>query len=549
MPPTSSAAPTATSRCWPTARRRPGGAGYTLENRIVLSRVLPTAFRQCKVQRLAPFFLALRQTLVSLAPSNRENPRVVLLTPGPYNETYFEHAYLARYLGYTLVQGNDLTVRDGKVFLKTLSGLQRVDVILRRVDDDYCDPLEFRGSSFLGVPGLAEAVREGTVAVANALGSGVIQAAGLLPFLPGLCRHFLGQDLLMPSVRTWWCGQRDDCRYVLAHLRELVVKPAYPTTGSDPEFGSSMSRADLDALAARISASPEEFVAQEQIHSHTAPVLLSEQTQGAGVESRRFAVRAFLAASEKGEFDGYAVMPGALTRVTGPADHLVVSLQKGGGSKDTWVLADGPVPEVTLLTSATQPVELSRGGGDLPSRVADDLYWLGRYVQRAEGTVRLARAVFSRLTDPGVLESPATVETLNRALLGKSTLKSAADATAIGPRSARELVADLLDAKTRGGLRPTVRHLHGLARVLRDRISADAWRILQSIERDVADFNINVDDDQVPNVVELLNRLTAGFPRVFRRRRRLHDPRPILALPGHGLPRRTRAWPSPGWFV
>ncbi|QOV91426.1 circularly permuted type 2 ATP-grasp protein [Humisphaera borealis] len=491
----------------------PSGAGYTLENRIVLSRTLPTAFRQCNVQRLAAFFMTLRQTLVNLAPANRENPRVVLLTPGPYNETYFEHAYLARYLGYTLVQGNDLTVRDGKVFLKTLSGLQRVDVIFRRVDDDYCDPLELFGGSFLGVPGLIEAVREGTVAVANALGSGVLQAPAILSFLPQLCRHFLGEELLMPSVQTWWCGDPNSLSYVLDNLSRLVVKPAYPTRGSDPEFGTEMTRDRLAQLASRIRAHPDRYVAQEQIETHNAPVLLSDQGSGPHVQSRRFVVRSYLVA----DGNGYDVMPGGLTRVTGSTDTLIVSLQQGGGSKDTWILSDGPVGDLTLLASASQPVELSRGGGDLPSRVADDLYWLGRYVQRAESYVRLTRAIFGRLTDPSVIESPTTIEALVHALLGRSKLgvggkpDPSSNRRRQGAPTDRELVGEVFNAADRAGLRATIRHVHALARVLRDRISADAWRILQTIERDVADFNVNVDDDQVPTVLELLNKLMSGF--------------------------------------
>jgi uncharacterized circularly permuted ATP-grasp superfamily protein/uncharacterized alpha-E superfamily protein len=473
----------------------PSGAGYTLENRIVLSRALPAIFRQCNVERLAPFFVALRQTLSELAPSNRENPRVVLLTPGPYNETYFEHAYLARYLGYTLVQGNDLTVRDARVFLKTLGGLQRVDVILRRVDDDFCDPLEFLSRSFLGVPGLVEAVREGNVSVANALGSGVLQAPAFLPFLQGLCRFLLGEELRLPSVQTWWCGQPDALRYVLDHLAQLVIKPAFPTTNSNPIFGRQLSKAELAEWAGKISANPMNWVGQEHVVSCTAPVLQNEEAQ-----SRRFVVRAYLAATN----GSYTVMPGGLTRITNSTDSLVVSLQKGGGSKDTWILADGPVSEVSLLAPASQPIELSRGGGDLPSRVADDLYWLGRYVQRAESIVRLTRCALTRLMDPSGLESERTVEALIIALIGKSKLK-------VGPRTEHELIKAVFAPLRQEGLRPTVNHVHNLARVLRDRISADAWRILQTIERDVSTFSGDVDDDHVTSVIELLDKLVLSF--------------------------------------
>ncbi len=473
----------------------PSGAGYCLENRIVLSSVLPSAFRQCNVYRLAPFFMALRQTLKSLAPANRENPRVVLLTPGPYNETYFEHAYLARYLGYALVHGNDLTVRDGLVYLKTLGGLLRVDVILRRVDDDYCDPLELFQHSYLGVPGLVEAVRDGNVAVANALGSGMVQAPAFLSFLPALCKRLLGEDLKLPSVQTWWCGDPRSLKYVLENLSQLVIKPAYPTVGSDPEFGAELSRAQLDELAAHIAARPADYVAQEYVDSRTVPVLKDD-----AIESRRFVVRAHVVADQ----GSYSVMSGALTRVTGSPESRVVSMQRGGGSKDTWVIGDGPVNEVSLLSSVSQPLELSRGGGELTSRVADDLFWLGRYVQRAESDVRIARTVFVRLLDVGRADVLGTVQALKSALLGPG--RRLFDGSELPA-----LVGEVFDAGAVGGVRPSMERVCNLIRGLRDRMSADAWRILQGIERELAEFDDAIEDEQFGRVVELLNRLTVGF--------------------------------------
>jgi uncharacterized circularly permuted ATP-grasp superfamily protein/uncharacterized alpha-E superfamily protein len=474
----------------------PSGAGYSLENRIVLNQVLRTVVAQCNVRRLAPFFIALRQTLANLAPANRENPRVVLLTPGPYNETYFEHAYLARYLGYALVQGNDLTVRDGRVYLKTLGGLQRVDVIFRRVDDAFCDPLELYPHSFLGVPGLLQAVRDRTVAVANALGSGFAEGPALLPFLPRLCRHFLGQELRMPSVQTWWCGDGDDRGHVLQNLARLVIKPAFPAPGSDPVFGGDLSAAEREALAAQITARPAAFVAQERVATYRTPVFTSGE-----VQSRRFVVRAYLTASG----EGYAAMPGGLTRVTGSADSLVVSLQKGGGSKDTWILGDKPVTPVSLLAPVSVPVSLSRAGSDLPSRVADDLFWLGRYVQRADSTARLARCVFNRLSDASAVESPAAVRALMRELVGP------AGAPRSGPTAARELALAVFSDRDAADLGDAVRRTHALARVLRDRISSDAWRILQSIDGELAGFDGRIDDDGAGTVVERLNRMVIGF--------------------------------------
>ncbi len=474
----------------------PSGAGYTLESRIVLSRVLPTVFRNLNVNRLAPFFASLRQTLASLAPASRENPRIVILTPGPYNETYFEHAYLSRYLGYTLVQGNDLTVRDATVYLKTLGGLQRVDVILRRVDDDFCDPLELFPHSFLGVPGLLECVREGNVAVANSLGSGVLQGPAFLPFLPALCRKLLDEDLKMASVPTWWCGQESDREHVLANLHKLVIKHAYPTRGADPIFGDDLSADDLQTLREKILHRPADYVAQEPAMNCTAPSLPHGKAQ-----PRRFVIRAYLAANTNGSF---VTMPGGLTRITDSPDSHVVSLQKGGGSKDTWILADGPVPEISLLPAIGGPIALSRGGSDLPSRIADDLFWLGRYMQRVESIAREARSAYNRLVDMSNPDSSRTAELLASEVLGKRVAHASLDG-----KLERELTVGVFGRSKNFTLRSTVEGVHSLARVLRDRISVDAWRILQAIQRDVERFEPNL-SDPVASVLEMLNKLVVS---------------------------------------
>ena len=215
----------------------PSGAGYALENRIILSRTLPSLYRDSHVHRLALFFRALRATLHGLDPRRTGDPRVVVLTPGPENETFFEHAYLASYLGYDLVQGSDLTARDQRVWLKALDGLRQVDVILRRVDDIYCDPLELRADSLLGLPGLSQAARAGNVAIANPLGSGVLESAALLALLPALGRELLGEDLRLPSAATWWCGGESERSDVIDNLEHLVIKPIVPHQSTAAVFG------------------------------------------------------------------------------------------------------------------------------------------------------------------------------------------------------------------------------------------------------------------------------------------------------------------------
>ncbi len=368
----------------------PSGAGYALENRIVLGQTFPDLFRESQVRRVASFFRAFRETLTELAPSQSRNPRMVLMTPGPLNETYFEHSYLARYLNLTLVQGGDLTVRGNRVFLKSLEGLKPVDVILRRVDDGFCDPLELRTDSFLGVAGLVEAARAGNVVIANALGSGLIETSAFMPFLRGLSRRVFGETLSLPSVATWWCGQPEALRYVRRNLDFLVIKPAFPSKGMEPVFGGKLSEEERAKLLARMHERPHDFAGQELLNLSSTPVWSDD-----GLVPRRVVLRVYLAAHQ----GSWVVMPGGLARVSPSQDTQVVSMQRGGGSKDTWVLSHGPVDRFTLLRPPSEPVGLSRGTtSDLPSRAADHLFWMGRYAERCEHLCRVLRAILLRLT-------------------------------------------------------------------------------------------------------------------------------------------------------
>ncbi|MCX5660138.1 MAG: circularly permuted type 2 ATP-grasp protein [Planctomycetota bacterium] len=471
----------------------PSGAGYALENRIVVSRTLPDVFRDARVHRLASFFRTLRQTLAGLAPGQRENPRVVLLTPGPLNETYFEHAYLARYLGYTLAEGSDLTVRDDRLYLKTLGGLQQVDVVLRRTDAEFCDPLELRADSVLGTPGLVQAARRGNVAIANALGSGMIEAAALTPYLPALCRTLLSQELELPSAPTWWCGEEKQRQYVLDHLDRLVVKPAFPSLGSEPVFGDELSQAEREALVARIGARPHAFVAQERLTLSTAPSLAA----GGRLEPRHVMVRAYAAADTSSPGPNFAVMPGGLVRVGASAQGRIVSMQRGGGSKDLWVLSRDPVNTYSLLAATIERVELSRGGGDLPSRVADNLFWLGRYAERAEALVRLLRGILTRLPDQAGPEPGQDLLPLMRmarqisfggappAIPEGGTVPKVGGDLLLAGRPEQELLAMLLDEARPGSVRSIIAAARRAAGTVRDRLALDAWRIIVSLEHDL----------------------------------------------------------------
>jgi uncharacterized circularly permuted ATP-grasp superfamily protein/uncharacterized alpha-E superfamily protein len=452
----------------------PSGAGYCLENRLAIARLLPELFHACHAQRLAPFFHALRDGLHALAP-HVENRTAVLLTPGPFNETYFEHAFLARYLGLPLVEGADLTVRDCRVFLKLLDGLQPVDVIWRRLDDDYCDPLELRGDSFLGTPGLVEAVRAGNVAIANALGSGLVESPAFLAYFPRLCRRLLGAELIHPSVPTYWCGDEAGQAHVLAHLPRLVIKSAFRTARRSTIFGDQLTQAEQHELAARIRARPWEYVGQELLALSTAPVLGTDR-----LEPRRVVVRTYLVAAP----GGFTLMPGGLTRVAPAADERIVLMQHGAGSKDTWVLADAPVPAFSLLDATGEPVALSRGGSDLPSRVADDMLWLGRYAERADGLIRLLRGILVRLTERSGLaevpELPGLLRTLTR-LSGTypGFIGAGAEARITAPDE--ELRSFIFDHGREGSLAFNVHAIYRVASSMRDRLSSDMWRALSQL--------------------------------------------------------------------
>jgi uncharacterized circularly permuted ATP-grasp superfamily protein/uncharacterized alpha-E superfamily protein len=483
----------------------PSGAGYALENRIILSSVLPEAFRDCHVERLAPFFRALRSTLTSLAPHNRDNPRIVLLTPGPYNATYFEQAYLAQYLGYTLVNGGDLTVREDRVFLKTLGGLSPIDVILRRVNDDYCDPLELRPDSMLGVPGLMQAARAGNVAIASPLGTGILQTPALLPYLGRLARALIGEELLFDSVRTYWCGDEQARQEGFASFEDAVVKPTFPSGYVQPVFTSELDRSERAELKARIEAHPRRFVIQEHVRGSTTPMLRDR-----ALEPRALVIRGYAVAGR----DDFMVMPGGLSRVAGTDVGTEMSMQLGADSKDTWVLSEGPVTSFSLLPPVNRPVTLSRGGSDLPSRAADDLFWLGRYAERAEGVARLARVVSARLaevTSQSDLESSSEFVPLLRTLAGQTSLNYTAKLAAGSGTELRaataQLVASVFDEHGVGTLRAVLRSTLRAGRLVRDRISTDTWRVLAALDDEVQVRESDLERDPLGTVQEVLNRV------------------------------------------
>uniref|UniRef100_Q47BP2 Uncharacterized protein n=1 Tax=Dechloromonas aromatica (strain RCB) TaxID=159087 RepID=Q47BP2_DECAR len=467
-------------RWWVIADRTqaPSGAGYALENRLVVSRVFPEMFRDLRVQHVADFFRDQLDGLTALAPvEGDEQPHMVLLTPGPYNETYFEHAYLARYLGFPLVEGQDLTVRGDTVYLKTLRGLKRVHVILRRQDDAYCDPLELRGESALGIPGLVNVARAGRVVIANALGSGLLASGALMGFLPAICRHLLGEKLAMPSVATWWCGEKPALDYVKENFDDLVIKPAYPTQMMDPIFGNELKGEARADMLRRIEARPHAYVAQEVINLSQAPTW--SRAHERRLLARPVGLRAYAVTTP----DGYSVMPGGLARVTTGAGTRIISMQRGGASKDAWVLTNGPVSQFSMLKPSVGVRDLVRAGANLSSRVVENLFWLGRYSERFDDSARMLRVALSRVVVGGGQKTPVVVWAMELARrLG--VLPEIGEDTEIKEGSEHELLEAIYDPAQPGGLASNIRSLMWSATHVRERLSLDHWHSLNRLQRD-----------------------------------------------------------------
>lgn len=456
----------------------PSGGGFALENRIALSRILPDVIHQCEVRRLAPYFVDLKRQLTSLSPRQESEPNIVLLTRSGVSANYFEDATLARYLGYTLAEAGDLAVRDNKVYLKTLSGLSQVDVLWRRPNSEHCDPLELSSSSNNGVAGLLQAARAGSVALVNSLGSGLVESPVFMAFLPSLCQKLLGEPLKIPGVATWWCGNPASLKLVLEQLDLLDVMPAFRTRGVRQNEAYRLSRLPKDQLAETLKANPFDYVARERVTRSTAPLW-----ENGMVSSSFIALRAFAVAKD----DGYSVMPGGLTRVSDRLEPLDLSLLTGEGSKDTWVYSEGPVEKVSLLRPKRDALEIRRGGVDLPSRAAEDFFWLGRNTVRAEVLGRLVRSLVLRLTGEDDSEDIPELAVLLRALASLGQIEPGFVVEEIRqqlPRIETMLPAMVFDNDQMGTLRSTISAVVRQASSVRDLMSIDSWRILRQMDID-----------------------------------------------------------------
>jgi len=457
----------------------PSGSGYALENRTTMTRVIPELFNGLKVRHLSPYFTALRTGLNEIAPNGNLNPRIVILTPGSKNETYFEHSYLSSYLGFTLVQGNDLIVKDNFVWLKTMGGLERVDVILRRVDDIYCDPLELKSDSQLGIPGLLQCVRSENVSLANPLGCSVLENPGLMPFLQQISRYYLNADLILPTIATWWCGQPRELQYVLDNLQSLVIKKIHRNpTGSSSVDGSSLSAGELKTFKNQIKANPALYVGQEKVEISQSPSLIDGK-----IIPQKVLFRSFLVSNQ----DEYVAMAGGLVRSSADAGNFLISSQSGGFSKDAWIISPEPGRVVTVLQET--PESITESYHDmLPSHAAENLFWVGRYTERILGTARFMRTVMQFLAEGNKLITENNRQT-ERSLLEAFTRYSytlpgftGEDAEELFADPWRELKDVLFSERRPGGIKFNFLQFHKAIHEVRDHWSTDTWRVIRGME-------------------------------------------------------------------
>ncbi len=366
----------------------PSGSGYALENRTVIAKVFPELNKNTYRRRLSPYFYNLQKTVANLGAVSNEEPTVVFLTPGPGSETYFEHVYLATYLGYILVQGSDLLVRDGFVWLKSIDKLERVDVIIRRVDDEWMDPLELNQNSLLGVPGLLNAIRLRNVSVINPPGTSVLESYGLMAFMQNICDFFLNEKLILNSVATWWCGQQKELDFVIQNLHKLIIKKSNRKQGFKTVYGRQLNESELHELKNTILKSPKEFIAQEEVSLSTTPSYVDGK-----IEPRLASLRAFLVS------DGanYKVMQGGLTRSSAVKDKFVISNRLGGIAKDTWIVTDSPdeFNEQLVITKNSN----NTSSFSITSRNAENLFWVGRLCERTLSTTNFLKIIIDRFNE------------------------------------------------------------------------------------------------------------------------------------------------------
>lgn len=460
----------------------PSGAGFALENRVATTRSFSDIYGETHVHRLASFFGAFRDALQSR--KQYPDDRIAVLSPGPANETYFEHAYIARYLGFMLLEGEDLTVVNDRVMVRTVAGLKPIGVLWRRLDASYADPLELDQNSHIGTPGMVQALRAGSLTLVNALGSGILETRALLAFAPTICRRLLGEDLLMPSIATWWCGQKSEREHVAKNIERMVIGPAYSRLpffddNGQSVLGSSLRETAKDTVGDWLAGEGAKLVGQEVVTLSTTPAWVDGK-----LTPRPMSLRVFAARTE----NGWEIMPGGFARIGTGDDVAAIAMQSGGAAADVWIVSEKPVTKSTLL-----PPEESftrNMPGSLPSRAADNLYWLGRYIERSEGALRILRAWHLRYAESANPNVPLLADV------------------------ARYLKSIDMDM-TKAVPAPLLANINSAiysASNIRDRFSPDGWLALTDLAKTAKRFHEAAQaGDDAAHAMTILLRKLAGF--------------------------------------
>ncbi|PLY10685.1 MAG: hypothetical protein C0626_03340 [Arcobacter sp.] len=454
----------------------PSGLGYAIENRLTMNSVSSELYPNVKMHRISKFVEGFKNMLTSVASKNNSNPLITLLTPGPHNETYFEHSYLSSFLNITLVQGEDLLTKNNQLWLKTLSGLKKVDAMIRRVDSKFCDPLELRSDSQLGVAGLVNVLRNDNLSMINPIGVGILENVGLIPFMENIAKFFLDEELILPQIATWWCGQKKELDFVLENLTNLIVKKIDKSSKLEVYFGNQLDEAQILDLKEKIQQNPHYYVGQEIIDFSTVPSFYEDK-----IEPRNAVIRAFSYLNE----DEYAVMPSGLVRVSSSKNSLVVSNQKGGTSKDLWILGEN---------DASAAVNIFKNKDFIDSRLenistkrAENLFWLGRYLTRAISTTRMIRfnlkslLNLNRYDDQNI--SKKTTNILNVSLT-HLTMTYPGFLSEEEVKPLKEVISVIKDANKAGSLSFTLSMLSNINANVKNLLTMEAWRIYERMQKD-----------------------------------------------------------------
>lgn len=454
----------------------PSGLGYAIENRLTMNSISDDLYPNVEILKMAKFIEGFKNMLKSLSTSNQDNPLIALLTPGPLNETYFEHSYISSFLDLTLVQGEDLLVKNNQLWLKSLNGLRKVDTLLRRVDSQYCDPLELRNDSRLGVAGLVNVIRKNNLSMINPIGVGILENIGLNPFMKNIAKYFLNEDLILPQIATWWCGQKKELDFVLQNIKNLIIKKIDRTDNIEVYFANRLNDEDLKNLIEKIKKNPHYYVGQEIIDFSTTPSF----TKGK-IEPRNTVIRAFSYLHE----EQYHVMPGGLIRVSPTKDSLVVSNQKGGTSKDLWILGKSEdfagnniFKNRSFIDSRLENISTKR---------AENLFWLGRYLTRSITTARILRFNLKNMLNLNRYDdntnSRKTNRILNIALTHLTmTYPGFLDEKSIFPL--KEIISLIRDKNRVGTLSFTLDMLSNLNSSVKNLLTMEAWRIYEKMQKE-----------------------------------------------------------------